>query len=141
MVVDGDLSFALPWSGLAATRDALAERIGPRFLTYLEDSFREVPGGWTLASDPADMVESQKHINGDHWADWLATDCPALLIGGRDSRVTAIAHLDEMAARRAHTRLVILEGGHVVHFDSPRVSRRRCGSFWEPFEPEGEFQP
>ncbi len=119
VVIEGDLSFVLTWCGLAASRDVLAQRIGPRFQPYLEDSFREVPGGWTLAFDPADMVLSQRHINGDHWEDWLASNCPALLIRGRDSRVTSAAHMEEMAARRAHSSLVTLDGGHVVHFDNP----------------------
>ena len=118
-VIESDLSFVLPWGGLATSRDVLAQRIGPRFLPYLEDSFREVPGGWTLAFDPADMVVSQRHINGDHWEDWLASDCPALLIRGRDSRVTVAAHMEEMAERRAHSSLVTLDGGHIVHFDNP----------------------
>ena len=58
-------------------------------------------------------------LNGDHWADWLATGCPALLVHGRESRVTATAMVEEMAARRPSTRLVTLDGGHVVHLDNP----------------------
>jgi len=118
-VNSGELSFVLAWAGTSPSREALAERIGPRFLPYLADSFREVPGGWALAFDAADMLESQRQLNGDHWADWLATECPALLIRGRDSRVTTAAHCEEMAQRRPHTRLVELDGGHVVHFDNP----------------------
>jgi pimeloyl-ACP methyl ester carboxylesterase len=65
------------------------------------------------------MVISQNHLNGDHWADWLGTECPALLIRGRDSRVTTAAHCEEMAMRRPHVHLIELDGGHVVHFDNP----------------------
>jgi len=118
-VDNNDLPFVLTWSGTWESREALADRLGPRFLPYLEDSIRQVPGGWTLAFDPQDMMASQRSINGDHWADWLATECPALLIRGLESRATTAAHCQEMAARRSHTRLVELDGGHVVHFDNP----------------------
>ena len=114
-----DTSVALAWAGTFPTAEALAERIGPRLAPALRDSFRQTPDGWRLAFDPHDMVESQSHINGDHWDDWLATDCPALLIRGRESRVTTADHIAQMAARRPHTRLQTLEGGHVVHRDNP----------------------
>ncbi len=114
-----DTSFALAWSGTFATREELAERVGPRFLPYLEDSLRQTSRGWTLAFEPADMVASQGHLNGDHWADWLATDCPALLIRGSESRVSSAAIFEQMATRRPNTRLQSLEGGHVIHFDNP----------------------
>lgn len=116
-VVADDTSFALAWSGTFPTREDLVERIGPRFVPYLEDAFRETPSGWRLAFDPDDMVVSQSHLNGDHWADWLATDCPALLIRGLESRVTTTQMMEQMAERRPNTRLVSLGGGHVVHFD------------------------
>jgi esterase len=118
-VINDDTSFALPWSGVFKTRQDLEERIGPRFFPYLKDSVRSVAGEWRLAFEPRDMVQSQTYVNGDHWADWLASTCPALLIRGQDSRVTKQEHLEEMAERRPDTRLRVLQGGHVVHFDNP----------------------
>jgi esterase len=119
VVIADDTSFALAWSGIFKTRDDLEKCIGPRFLPYLQDSVRSVPGGWRLAFDPCEMVRSQESLNGDYWGDWLATTCPALLVRGQDSRVTAQKHVEEMAARRPHTLLRSLEGGHVIHFDNP----------------------
>ncbi len=119
VVVAGDTSFALAWGGLFPSREALAERVGPHFLPYLQDAFRESPAGWRLAFDPRDTVASQDALNGDYSADWLATDCPALLIRGRESRVTTADMLEQMAARRPNTRLMTLDGGHVVHVDNP----------------------
>ena len=58
-------------------------------------------------------------MNGDYWADWLCSSCPALVIRGSDSRVTTEEHLAEMAARRPNTKMRTLRGGHVVHFDDP----------------------
>lgn len=118
-VIGDDTSFALAWSGTFKTCNEIEERIGPRFFPYLRDSLRSVPGGWRLAFDPQDMVPSQHCLNGDHWGDWLATRCPALLIRGRESRVITQQHVEEMAERRPDARLRILQGGHVVHFDNP----------------------
>jgi|ERR1017187_6413710 pimeloyl-ACP methyl ester carboxylesterase len=118
VVIADDTSFALAWSGTFKTRGDLEERIGPRLMPYLRDSFRSVSGGWRLAFDPCETVRSQESLNGDHWEDWLATTCPALLVRGQDSRVTTQEHVEEMAARRPHTLLRSLEGGHVVHFDN-----------------------
>ena len=118
-VIADDTSFALAWSGTFKTRSDLEERIGPRFLPYLQDSIRSVSGGWRLAFDPCELVKSQESLNGDHWQDWLATTCPALLLRGEQSRVTTQQHMEEMATRRSHTLFRTLEGGHVVHFDNP----------------------
>ena len=116
---DADASFVLAWEGTFPTREGLEEHIGQRLLPYLTDSFRSTPNGWRLAFEPREMLESQRQLNGDHWADWLATQCPALLIRGRESRITTQNQLAEMAARRPNTRLVTLDGGHVVHMDNP----------------------
>ena len=78
----------------------------------------DTSGGW-FAFEPREMLESQRQLKGDHWADWLATECPALVIRGRESRITTQDHVEQMAARRLNTRLVTLDGGHVVHQDNP----------------------
>ena len=116
---EGGMDFVLAWQGNFATREELAERVGPRYLPYLQQSFRQSPVGWKLTFDPREMVVSQSHMKGDHWADWLTTHCPALLIRGLESKVTMPAHLEQMAARRPNTRLRSLDGGHVVHVDNP----------------------
>jgi esterase len=118
-VMSDDMSFVLPWAGYFETREALADCIGPRLAAYLQDSFRLTPAGWRVVFNPQDMLVSQGLLNGDHWQDWLATSCPALLIRGLHSPITTQSHFDEMAARRPNTCLKILEGGHVVHFDNP----------------------
>jgi pimeloyl-ACP methyl ester carboxylesterase len=118
-VIDADTSFCLAWRGVFPTREALAERIGPRLLPYVLDSFRQTQKGWRLAFDPQDMLASQLQLNGDHTDDWTATHFPGLLIRGKDSRLTTQAHLEEIAKRRPNTRLQTLEGGHVVHLDNP----------------------
>lgn len=118
--VGDDGSFALRWRGTFATREALEAQIGDRLAPYLRESYRHTAAGWRLAFDPADMVKSQEALNGDHWSDWLASSCTALLIRGLGSPVSKEALLVEMQVRRPNTRLVQLEGGHVVHVDNPR---------------------
>jgi esterase len=117
--IGDNTSFALAWAGVCRTREELATRVGPRFLPYLEDSFRETPEGWRLAFDPRDTVASQGFLNGNHWDEWLASTCPALLVRGIDSRVTSQSHMEEMALRRPNSQLRVLPGGHVVHMNSP----------------------
>ena len=116
---DADASFVLAWEGIFPSREALEEHLGQRLAPYLLDSFRATPNGWRLAFEPREMLESQLQLNGDHWADWLAAKCPTLLVRGRESRITTQDHVEQMAARRPHTRLVTLDGGHVVHQDNP----------------------
>ncbi len=119
VVISDEPSFVLAWEGVFPTREALAECIGPRFAPYLEDSFRKTPTGWKLAFEPKEIVASGKCTNGDHWHDWLSTDCPALLLRGRDSRVTTQAECEQMTSRRPNTRLAELDGSHVLHFENP----------------------
>jgi len=124
-----DIGFVRAWSGDFPTRDALAERVGPRFLPYLEDSFREGREGWRLAFDPEDMVRSEESLKGQYWQEWLSTSCPALVIRGCDSRVTTRQKLEEMALRRPNTIFRELQGGHVVHHDSPEMFADQLRSF------------
>jgi pimeloyl-ACP methyl ester carboxylesterase len=114
-VVSDDINFILPWEGTYRTREELANRIGARFAPYFEDSFRNTGSGWRLAFEPREMLLSQQNLNGDHWKDWLATNCPALLIRGLQSRVTNAEQLQQMAQRRSNTTLITFNGGHVLH--------------------------
>lgn len=128
-----DLSFVLAWEGEFATREDLIERVGPRFLPYLEPSFRQTPAGWKLAFDPRDIVKSGKCLSGDHWQDWLASQCPALLIRGSSSRVTTQQGAETMASRRPNTRLRVLDGGHVTHCDDPAGFTATVREFLQDF--------
>jgi pimeloyl-ACP methyl ester carboxylesterase len=128
-----NLDFVLPWDGQFPTREALAESIGPRFLPYLEDSFRETPAGWKLAFDPHDIVTSGRCLAGDHWQDWIATQCPSLLLRGRDSNVTTQAAAEQMASRRPNTRLETLDGGHILHADNPTGFSNAVSEFLQQF--------
>ena len=116
-VVDDDLGFCRMWGGTFPSEEALADEIGPRLTPYLRDSFRHTPDGWRMAFEPRDMLASQAALRGDHSADWLATDCPALVIRGADSRVTSAEEMEEMVRRRPNAKLVTLAGSHVLHTD------------------------
>jgi len=117
-VVDSNLSFALDWPNRAVSREALIANLG-RLAPYLVDAFRSFPDGWGMAFSTADMVISQRALNGDHWADWLATDCPALVLRGSRSATLSAEHAAAMVSRRPHTSFVELTAGHVIHDDQP----------------------
>lgn len=117
--IEVDVNFSLAWEGTFKTQEELAERIGPRLTPYLQDSFRQTEKGWQLAFNPREMVTSSNLAAGDHWTAWLASDCPTLLIRGKESRVITQVHLEEMALRRPNTIFRVLDGGHVVHADNP----------------------
>jgi len=112
-------TFILQWAGVFARRQDLVDRIGPRLAPQLQESIRETNEGWTLAFEPSEMLESQRCVNGDYWQDWLASDCPAVVIRGMSSRFTNSEALQEMAARRPRTHFVELDAGHAVHVDAP----------------------
>ncbi|WP_327669215.1 MULTISPECIES: alpha/beta hydrolase [unclassified Streptomyces] len=116
--VDDELSFSLGWPHRAPTRAKLLEELGPS-ASFLTDAVREHTDGWGLAFDPKDMNASQQHLNGDHWDDWLAGNCPALLIRGDRSMVLSAEHAKDMADRRPCTQLVELPAGHTVHETVP----------------------
>lgn len=117
--VSVDVSFSLAWGGTFNTREDLERCVGLRLLPCLKDSFRQIDGGWQLAFNPQEIATSISLTTGNHWKEWLATDCPALLIRGQDSRLTTQAHCEQMALQRPNTLLRVLEGGHVVHADNP----------------------
>lgn len=118
---DADLGFMREWAGIYPTRDALAAKIGERLAWSVEPSFRQTPEGWTLAFSPIALADAQAGLNGDFWNDWLATDCPVLLVRGTDSHAVDGAILQAMATRRPHTKLVSFDAGHVVHHDEPEA--------------------
>jgi pimeloyl-ACP methyl ester carboxylesterase len=108
------LSFLLASPYEAAIREELIAGLGPAGPMFA-GRLRRLPNGtWRLPFHPQDMVDSERANWGDYWADWLATDCPALLLAGKDSPITK-GQAREMAARRPQTRLVELNGDHFVH--------------------------
>ncbi|MCW2916796.1 MAG: putative hydrolase [Actinomycetia bacterium] len=113
------LSFVLDWPYEASTRDALLEGLGPVGPIFA-DVLCELPDGtWRLPFHPQDMVTSEELGHGDHWADWLASDCPALLVAGTHSQALPSEQAHAMVERRPNTRLVALNTDHFVHTADP----------------------
>ncbi|QIS08904.1 alpha/beta fold hydrolase [Nocardia arthritidis] len=106
----------LPYEG--ATRADLIERMGP-FAAHFGALVRErADGTWALPFHPLDILESEHNVHGDHWADWLATDCPALLIRGTRGAIPA-DQAEQMVTRRPNTRLAELDTDHFVYASDP----------------------
>jgi pimeloyl-ACP methyl ester carboxylesterase len=66
------------------------------------------------------MYDSEEQVHGDHWDDWTATSCPALLVHGTEGVVPA-EQARAMVERRAHTRVVELEADHFVYTNAPEA--------------------
>lgn len=118
---DSNLDFIRPWEGTFPTREALLAEVGERFAWSVEPSVRHTAAGWTLAFSPKALADAQAGLNGDFWDEWTATDCPALVVRGTESRAVDGAVLEKMAATRPHTELVSFEAGHVIHHDKPQA--------------------
>ena len=129
VVLQGDMSFVKPWAGVYETRRELEQKIGDRLSPYVAPSFRESADGWRLAFAPDDIIRSIKESDGDHWKVWLESRCPALVIRGKQSRVSDETHLREMSVRRPHTRFVELDGGHAVHLDATQAFESEVRQF------------
>lgn len=113
--------FVLAWAGVHPSKEALEAKIGEDLTPYLQKSIKQVEGGWTLRWEPAEFLRSEQALNGNHWAAWLASDCPALIIRGSESEVVPGENLEAMAARRPNTVLKTLQAGHSVHVDQPEA--------------------
>ncbi|WP_234440444.1 alpha/beta fold hydrolase [Streptomyces rimosus] len=89
---------------------------GPMFA----DALRQLPdGSWRLPFHPQDTIDSYADNEGDHWADWQASDCPALLLYGARSPVVGPARAQVMVRRRPGTEAVELDADHFLHRDRP----------------------
>lgn len=128
-VMNPDFSFIRKWAGTYPTREALLERIGPRLAWSVEPSIREGPSGWSLAFSPNHLADAQDGLKGDFWNDWNASDCPALVIRGSESRVVDGGVLKRMAEDRPNTSLKILDAGHVVHHDASQAFATEVAAF------------
>lgn len=97
----------------------LAER-GMANDPYFLESLVEYRDGWGFRFKYDHMIRSEHLIEGNWWSDWLASDCPVLLLHGHQSWALKTAHAREMANRRPNTRLVEFpDSGHTIHDDNP----------------------
>jgi pimeloyl-ACP methyl ester carboxylesterase len=112
------LAFVLALPDRAPTRQALIKGLG-QMGPFFADTLREnADGTWRLPFHPQDMVDSEELVHGDHWDDWLASTCPALLIRGTQGVIPA-DQARAMVERRPGTRLAELDADHFVHANDP----------------------
>ncbi|MFF6774446.1 alpha/beta fold hydrolase [Streptomyces sp. NPDC012637] len=122
------LSFVLGFPYTAPTREELAAACSP-LGPMVAAAVRPHADGWRLPFHPQDTVDSENLVHGDHWAAWLGSTCPALLIRGTESQVLTAAHAHEMTTRRPATTLVELATDHFVQLRDPRGFERAVGEF------------
>ncbi|MEU2247390.1 alpha/beta hydrolase [Streptomyces sp. NPDC019224] len=125
----GPLAFLAGFPYTAPTREELIAACGP-VGPMVGPLLRPLPeGGWRLPFHPRDTLESERQVHGDHWAQWLASTCPALVINGRTSQALPAEQAAAMAARRPRTSLVTLETDHFVQLQDPDGFARAVREF------------
>ncbi|WP_405979415.1 alpha/beta fold hydrolase [Streptomyces sp. NBC_00158] len=124
------LGFLLQLPYEAPTREALIAGLGPA-APYFSDRLRQNPdGSWRLPFRPREMYDSEHHVHGDHWADWTASTCPALLVRGTKGVILA----DQAHAMKEHrpaTTLTELDTDHFVHTAAPEAFAAAVAGFLE----------
>ncbi|MFJ9179274.1 alpha/beta fold hydrolase [Streptomyces sp. NPDC102360] len=94
-------------------------QLGP-LAPHFGSAVRERPDGtWGLHFHPQDIYDSEDQVHGDHWADWTATTCPALLIRGTKGGVLPAEQAQRMVARRPGACLAELATDHFVYANDP----------------------
>ncbi|MEU9721074.1 alpha/beta hydrolase [Streptomyces sp. NPDC047976] len=124
------LAFLLQLPYEAPTREALVASLGPA-APYFSDRLREnADGSWRLPFHPREMHDSEHHVHGDHWADWTASTCPALLVRGTRGVIPA-DQARAMTERRPGTALTELDTDHFVYTAEPEAFAAAVGRFLE----------
>ncbi|MFI7340864.1 alpha/beta fold hydrolase [Streptomyces sp. NPDC050085] len=101
------------------TKELYLVQLGP-FAPHFTSTVRQLSDGtWGLPFHPQDIYDSEEQVHGDHWADWTASSCPALLIRGSEGGVLPAGQAHEMTTRRPGTRLVELPTDHFVYANDP----------------------
>ncbi|AWZ16714.1 alpha/beta hydrolase [Streptomyces sp. ICC1] len=114
------LAFVLNFPYTAPTREELLAGCGP-LAPVVAPALRRLPdgSGWRLPFHPGDTVDSEDLVHGDHWKQWLATDCPALLVHGLRSQVLPAEQALDMVGRRHGTTYRPLDTDHFVALGDP----------------------
>ncbi|MFB8277325.1 alpha/beta fold hydrolase [Nocardia colli] len=112
------LQFVLSLRYEAPTRQELVDGLGPMAAMFGGLVRERADGSWSLPFHPRDIVDSEDQVHGDHWADWLASTCPALLIRATQG-VVAREQAEAMIERRPNTRMVELDTDHFIYANDP----------------------
>ncbi len=120
-----DASFSPEIVDHAATLEELGDSLKKFRIydaAYFLESAEETENGWRYRFDKANLLESQKQLNGNWWDDFLASSCPALLLHGKKSWVVEQEHIEEMAKRRKNTEYMVFnKSSHTVNQDEPEL--------------------
>ncbi|MFG2986740.1 alpha/beta fold hydrolase [Streptomyces sp. NPDC048258] len=108
---------------LIAAAGAAADLVAPGLRPLVDGK------GWRMPFHPQDMLDSIEQCRGDHWAAWLASTCPALVINGTHSAALPSATASAMVTRRPGTSYTPLEGDHFVPFTDPDGFHKAVATF------------
>ncbi len=91
---------------------------------------RNADGSWRLPFHPQDMYRSEEQVHGDHWADWTASTCPALLVHGTTGAIPP-EQVRAMADRRPGTTAAELDADHLLPVTAPDAFAAAVRAFLE----------
>ncbi|WP_030187147.1 alpha/beta fold hydrolase [Streptomyces violaceorubidus] len=112
----------------ATSREQLLTGMGPA-APYFADRLRQNPDGtWRLPFHPQDMYHSEDLVHGDHWADWTASDCPALLMHGTRGIIPA-EQIEAMVRRRPGTVPIEIDADHLIPTTAPDTFAAEANRF------------
>ena len=129
-IINADMAVSLGLDGInpfeflrglpyeAATREQLIDEMGPLAAHFGALVRERADGSWSLPFHPLDIIDSEELAHGDHWSDWLASTCPALIVRGTRGAIPA-EQAHAMAERRPGTRLVEIDTDHFVYANDP----------------------
>jgi pimeloyl-ACP methyl ester carboxylesterase len=130
------LSFVLSLPYQAPSLDALLAGLGPMAPMFTDTVRENADGSWRLPFHPEDTIASEAHTRGDHWDDWLAGTCPALLVLALRSQALTIEQGHAMVERRSGTRLAELDTDHFVHTADPAGFAKVVREFLDSLDPQ-----
>ena len=112
------LCFLLSFPAEKPTRQDMIDGLGPMASFFADHIVQKADGVWGLDFHPQDMLDSEEQVHGDHWADWLASTQPALLVRGARGVIPADQAAD-MGSRRPHTEYAELDTDHFIYTEDP----------------------
>ncbi|MFD2444150.1 alpha/beta fold hydrolase [Bacillus sp. CGMCC 1.16607] len=133
--IEGDASYAEQFPNRVASLKELKDVIESRWkgsFRYFGESAFEDEHGWGFRFDSKGMIISQQNLNGSWWNEWTNTDCPTLLLHGKNSDVVNLSQIKKMKQVRKNTTIKVFEGcGHTIHDDNPLSFNNTVKNFLE----------
>ncbi|MDO5089879.1 MAG: alpha/beta hydrolase [Leptotrichiaceae bacterium] len=123
VLINEDISFTKEISDYEMSLRNLEKNLKNLGITesaYFLESAVEDEKGWKFRFDKNNIWKPENTLNGNYWDIFLNSNCPMLLIHGRQSWAVSDKEIFEMEQKRPNTKAVIIENAsHGVNLDNP----------------------